>query len=215
VVAFDSAGRRGDGAQSAWIVRDASTRLLGRGVHTERHRRGDVGSDHGGRVNGYSRNEHVAAWSLVVAQLVLLAGLVFAPGSRAWSTPVWLLAVAAGMIAVGAVFAVAGALGLGSGLTASPLPSAAAQLRTTGVYGCVRHPIYSGLLLGGAGVVLLGGRLTRIWVWLALLALLWAKTRLEERELTLRFPDYRDYAAHTARLAPNPVRCLARRRDLI
>jgi protein-S-isoprenylcysteine O-methyltransferase Ste14 len=80
------------------------------------------------------------------------------------------------------------------------------------VYGCVRHPIYTGLLLGGAGVVLLGGRLTRVWVWLGLLVLLWGKTRLEERKLAARFPGYRDYAARTPRLVPDPRRCLTRRR---
>jgi len=165
-----------------------------------------------GGVGTYRRVEQVAAWSLVVVQLVLLAGLVGLPDERAWSVPGWLVAVAVVMIAVAAVFAVAAAVCLGPGLTASPLPSAAAQLRTTGVYACVRHPIYTGLLLGGAGVVLLGGRLTRVWVWLALLALLWGKTRLEERKLAARFPGYRDYAARTPRLVPDPRRCVARPR---
>lgn len=160
----------------------------------------------------YRRVEQVAAWSLVVVQVVLLAGLVWFPGARVWPVPGWLVAIGVVMMAVGAVFAVAGAVGLGRGLTASPLPSAAAQLRTTGVYACVRHPMYTGLLLGGAGVVLLGGRLTRVWVWLALLALLWGKTRLEERKLAARFPGYGDYAARTPRLVPDPRRCLTRRR---
>ena len=161
----------------------------------------------------YPRIEHVAAWTLVALQLVLLAGLVWFPGERAWPVSGWLVAAASVMIATAAVFAVAGALRLGAGLTASPLPSAAAQLRTTGMYACVRHPIYTGLLLGGAGVVLLGGRTSRVWVWFALFALLWGKTLLEERKLAARFPGYRDYAASTPRLVPDPRRCLTRRRD--
>jgi protein-S-isoprenylcysteine O-methyltransferase Ste14 len=72
------------------------------------------------------------------------------------------------------------------------------------------HPIYTALLLGGAGVVLLGGRASRVWAWLGLLALLWAKTLLEEKALAVRCPDYRAYAARTPRLLPNPVRCVAR-----
>jgi protein-S-isoprenylcysteine O-methyltransferase Ste14 len=159
----------------------------------------------------YGRLEQMAAWSLVAVQLVLLAGLVWFPGERAWSVPGWLAAVAVVMIAVAAGFAAAAALRLGPGLTASPLPSVAAQLRTTGVYACVRHPIYTGLLLGGAGVVLLGGRPSRVWVWVGLLVLLWGKTRLEERKLAARFPGYRDYAARTPRLVPDPRRCLTRR----
>lgn len=83
-------------------------------------------------------------------------------------------------------------------------------MRTTGAYAGVRHPIYAALLLGGAGLVILGGRPARMAVWLALLALLWAKTVVEERKLSERFPDYRAYAARTPRLLPNPLRCAAR-----
>ena len=118
------------------------------------------------------------------------------PGERAWSTPWWLAILAVAMILVAVALAVAGALRLGTGLTASPLPSPAAQLRTTGPYACVRHPIYAALLFGGAGLVILGGRPARVAVWLALLALLWAKTVLEERKLSERFADYRAYAAN-------------------
>jgi protein-S-isoprenylcysteine O-methyltransferase Ste14 len=143
----------------------------------------------------------------VAIQLLLLAGLFWTPGSRTWSTPAWLIGIAVLMIAAASLAVMAGAVELGRGLTVSPLPPAAAQLRTTGVYACVRHPIYSGLLLGGAGLVLLSGRLTRVWVWLALLALLWLKVGLEERALAARFADYDAYAAATPRLVPSPVRC--------
>lgn len=51
------------------------------------------------------------------------------------------------------------------------------------------------------------GRMTRVWAWLALLGVLLLKTRLEERALAARFPDYRRYAAATPRLVPNPIRC--------
>lgn len=160
----------------------------------------------------YRRVEHVIAWLLVAVQLLLLAALVFLPGHRDWSVPGWLMGVAVFMLAVAAAVAVAGALRLGTGLTASPLPSPAARLRTSGVYACVRHPIYAALLLGGGAVVMLSGRLTRVWVWAALLALLWAKTRIEENKLAARFPEYGGYAAVTPRLMPNPWRCLARMR---
>lgn len=154
----------------------------------------------------YGRGERVVAWSLVALQLLLLAGLVVVPGRRVWPAPAWLIAIAVAAITVATAAGAAGALRLGAGLTASPLPSSAARLRTTGIYAYVRHPIYSALLLGGAGVVMLGGRLTRVGVWLALLGLLWFKARLEERKLAARFPGYRAYAAGTPRLVPNPLR---------
>lgn len=165
-----------------------------------------------GELDTSPRAEQLTAWSLVALQMLLLAGMVFVPGARYWSVAGWPAVISAMVIAIAAVFAGAAAGRLGPGLTASPLPSAAAQLRTTGVYACVRHPIYTGLLLGGAAVVVLGGRLTRVWVWLGLLALLWGKARWEERKLAARFPGYRDYAARTPRLVPDPRRCLTRRR---
>jgi hypothetical protein len=64
----------------------------------------------------------VAAWSLVAVQLVLLAGLVWFPGERVWSVASWLAVVAVVMIVLAAAFAVAAAVRLGPGLTASPLP---------------------------------------------------------------------------------------------
>jgi protein-S-isoprenylcysteine O-methyltransferase Ste14/SAM-dependent methyltransferase len=152
----------------------------------------------------------LTAWSLVGGQLVLLAGLVWLPGAKTRALPMWAAGVAVAVLTTAGLVAVAGLAGLGRGMTASPLPSPAAQLRTTGMYACVRHPIYSALLLGGAAVVALGGRLTRVWIWVALLALLVIKTRVEEAALIARFPGYRSYAEATPRLIPAPLRCLAR-----
>jgi protein-S-isoprenylcysteine O-methyltransferase Ste14 len=157
----------------------------------------------------FSRARRMTAGALVAGQLLLLAGILWLPGARAWTTPVWVVAAAVAVLVLAAGVAVAGLAGLGRGLTASPLPSPAAQLRTTGVYACVRHPIYSALLLGGAAFVILGGRLSRVWVWVALLALLLIKTRVEEVALIARFPGYRSYADKTPRLVPHPRRCRA------
>ena len=154
----------------------------------------------------YSIGRQFTAWGLVFVQVLLLVGLVWLPGDRRWPVPVWQAVLGVAMVVVAVVVAVAAAAGLGAGLTASPLPARTAQLRTTGMYACVRHPIYSALLLGGAGVVLLGGRVERIWLWLALLAVLLMKTRLEEAALAARFPDYPTYAATTPRLVPIPLR---------
>ena len=152
----------------------------------------------------YSAKKRAVAWSLVVAQLALLAGILWLPGEPRWPVPGWAVLLALVVLAVAALIAVAGLARLGRGLTAP-----AAQLRTTGVYACLRHPIYSALLLGGAALVVLGGRVDRIWVWVGLLALLLIKTRVEETALADRFAGYRAYAKVTPRLVPNPLRCLA------
>lgn len=132
----------------------------------------------------YPPGRQALAGSLVAVQGVLLAALVLLPGGRGWTTPRWLVAGSAAMIIAAVFLALAGALRLGAGLTASPLPSDAARLRTGAVYAYVRHPIYTALLLGGAGV--------------APLALLWSKTLLEKRALTARFrtPPHTPQAPH-------------------
>ena len=159
--------------------------------------------------HSFPKAGQVTAWALVAGQALLLAGLLWLPGPRAWATPPWAVSTAVAVLALAALVAVAGLAGLGRGLTASSLPAPAAKLRTTGVYACMRHPIYSALLLGGAVFVMLGGRSSRVWVWVALLALLLIKIRIEEAALVDRFPDYRSYADKTPRLVPSPRRCLA------
>ena len=56
------------------------------------------------------------------------------------------LRLACRTIQVGWAVAVgAASVELGAGLTASPLPNQRSQLRESGVYGHVRHPIYTAL----------------------------------------------------------------------
>ena len=119
-----------------------------------------------------------------------------------WSLPSWLAAVAVVIIVHAAVFAVAAAVRLGPGLTASPLPSAAAQLRTTGVYGCVRHPIYTGMIAAIIAVAVVQGRdLAFVGAAIFLLGFC-LKARVEERFLEAALPDYGDYRKLVRMLVP-------------
>jgi protein-S-isoprenylcysteine O-methyltransferase Ste14 len=77
------------------------------------------------------------------------------------------------------------------------------ELITAGPYRYVRHPIYSGLLLGFVGSALAWGQ------WRGLLALaiatyaLWRKWRMEERFMGETFGTvYADYAARTPAVIP-------------
>ena len=57
-------------------------------------------------------------------------------------------------------------LGLGRGLTATPVPNRSAQLRTGGLYAWVRHPLYTALLVFAVGVAALvsyRGRASILW----------------------------------------------------
>lgn len=142
------------------------------------------------------------AVALVTAQFLLLLALALLPHGTLW--PVNLAVVVAAIVLAlgGAVFAVLGVLGLGPALTASPIPREHAPLVTHGVYGLVRSPIYTGLMAGGVGLVLLGASVWHLVAWLALVLLLAGKARWEERMLVAEHPDYAAYGARVGRFLP-------------
>jgi protein-S-isoprenylcysteine O-methyltransferase Ste14 len=81
-------------------------------------------------------------------------------------------------------------------------PSMADALVEHGVYGHIRHPIYAGLLLEFAALILVKPRRT---VALACtLGMLWAllQARLEEVDLLQRMPAYGEYLARVPRFMP-------------
>ena len=107
-----------------------------------------------------------------------------------------------GLLLVSAVCGITGAASLGQNLTPFPKPSAGAQLVQTGIYGLIRHPLYTAVFCGSVGWAL-------VWrSWLALLAamalapLFDGKARREERWLRERFPQYRDYERRVRRFIP-------------
>ncbi len=142
------------------------------------------------------------AFGLVFVQFLLLAALVFLPHGTLWPVTAAVIAAVIVLALAGAAFAVLGVTGLGPALTASPVPRAHASLVTTGVYGLARHPIYTGLMVGGLGLTMFGASPWHVTAWVALVLLLSAKTRWEERMLMAEHPDYRDYAARVGRFVP-------------
>jgi protein-S-isoprenylcysteine O-methyltransferase Ste14 len=148
------------------------------------------------------RREQVEADSFVAGQMLLLLALLAPPGSWLWRVPPAARVAGLCVSAVGLAGMIVAASSLGEGLTPSPLPNAAARLHTEGVYGRVRHPLYSCLLLFAAGRVVGSSNPVRPLAFLALTILLTKKARWEERRLGQRFPEYAAYAAHTPRFVP-------------
>ena len=81
-------------------------------------------------------------------------------------------------------------------------PSLDDGLVARGVYAHVRHPIYAGLILEFAALVLLKPR--RIVLLAAVLGCAWVfvQARLEERDLLQRMPAYRGYMNRVPRFLP-------------
>lgn len=143
---------------------------------------------------------------LVLAQGVLLVLLASAPvWVESWTVAIAVTAVGAVAVLCGAAVLSLAMRDLGSALTPLPEPRAEAELRTSGLYGRVRHPIYSGLLLAAWGWVGVFPSWVTVVGAALLTTLLTVKSTYEERLLRERFAEYARYAARVPRFLPRAV----------
>lgn len=105
-------------------------------------------------------------------------------------------------IVVGGFVAVRGGWDLRASLSPFPRPVAGAPLIESGAYRLVRHPIYSGLVLGAFGWGLVTGSIAAIGTAGLLFVLFAGKSRREEIWLAAAHPEYRAYQQRTKRLIP-------------
>jgi protein-S-isoprenylcysteine O-methyltransferase Ste14 len=96
----------------------------------------------------------------------------------------------------------AGSVSLGQNLTPFPKPSARTRLVQTGIYGFIRHPLYTAVLCGSVGWALLWRSWPALLAALALAPLFDGKARREERWLRQQFPDYSSYEQRVRRFIP-------------
>lgn len=144
----------------------------------------------------------------VVAQFIFF-GLIFAAplwtrSWSGWSAPWDTVGQVAGaaLIGLGGLLAVWGLLSLGNNLAAVPHPKDDATLVEHGPYKVVRHPIYSGIILGALG----WGLFMNSWLTILLALLLFLffdiKSRREEKALSTRFSAYAGYQQRVRKLLP-------------
>jgi protein-S-isoprenylcysteine O-methyltransferase Ste14 len=145
------------------------------------------------------------AWALVGAQFGLIVGLIVLPPGDLWGQTLTGGVIAGVLIAVGVLVALAAGLRLGGALTPLPIPKEGQSLVTTGIYRFVRHPIYTGVLLAAAGLVVWGGSLAHIIGWLALYVVLSVKASGEEAMLAILHDGYEDYKKTSGRLLPKVI----------
>ena len=147
-------------------------------------------------------NPRIVGWSFVAIQIALLGAIVLLPGANHWTNPPVLSTAAHAASWVGLAVVVAGSLGLGSALTATPAPKAHAGLRTGGLYRFTRHPIYSGVLLFVVGSVVASGSYSKSALGVLTAVFFNVKARWEESRLRDVYPRYSAYAARTPRFVP-------------
>jgi protein-S-isoprenylcysteine O-methyltransferase Ste14 len=143
--------------------------------------------------------------AIVAAQLVLMTAIVLPWRAAGWNAGGSALAVVA--IALGAWTLRANRIG---NFNIRPEPKRGARLVTDGPYRFVRHPMYLAVLIGTAGFALgyadtdalRDVDVARAALWVALAAVLHAKTLIEERELRALYPQYAAYARRAKRILP-------------
>jgi protein-S-isoprenylcysteine O-methyltransferase Ste14 len=135
--------------------------------------------------------------------MLLTTAAVVWPGPPRWVLPRVARLAALGAVAAGSLLGFAGATQLGHELRPHPRPPAGAALRTDGVYGRLRHPIYAGILLGAGGSAVLRARPEPLAAVAVLAVVLHTKAQYEERLLRERFgAAYDAYAAQVPRFVP-------------
>lgn len=145
----------------------------------------------------------------VIAQGILLLVFALLPpnqpssielNSPVWQYPSWILTAIFGVLAI--VFLGQSLSELGQNLTPLPHPRDEGQLVKTGIYGLVRHPMYSGVIY----LALAYGNWQMSWLHLLGSVILFtffdAKSRKEEVLLTEKFPDYANYSTSVKKLIP-------------
>jgi protein-S-isoprenylcysteine O-methyltransferase Ste14 len=143
---------------------------------------------------------------LVRLLLIAILGLASTAGSvggRLWVPgPLigWLLAT---VVVIGLAFALWARAEIGRDWSAGIVLKEDHRLIRSGPYAIVRHPIYTGLIAMVLATSLDLGAAAGIALALALAAVLWGKSRREERLMAATFPDaYPDYRRRVRAFVP-------------
>jgi protein-S-isoprenylcysteine O-methyltransferase Ste14 len=155
-----------------------------------------------GGATGMCRSSGIRVGVLVIL-LVVYTGVHWNAGiSQPLTRSAWILGLGVAVFVFGLALAVWARVYLGANWGMPRTQRSGTGLVTSGPYRWIRHPIYTGILLGA-----LGSALAVSPYWLVALALLGASfaysAHVEEHNMTVRFPDdYPAYRRRTKRLIP-------------
>jgi protein-S-isoprenylcysteine O-methyltransferase Ste14 len=120
-----------------------------------------------------------------------------------WPAGLWPFWLGAAVTIAGLLFAVWARVHLGRNWSSSVTIKQAHELIVTGPYAVVRHPIYTGILMGLLGTAIALSQVRGFIVLCLVFVAFWIKLRMEEQWMRSQFGDvYAAYAQHTAALVP-------------
>lgn len=143
----------------------------------------------------------------VVIQAILLVVLFFGPvrlnaGEACGVQNTLLQWIGYAIFSLGIGIALIAAFHLGKNLTPLPRPKENAELVQTGLYRLVRHPIYFGVIVLALGWGLIQQTML-VWVYVLILIIFFdIKSHKEEKWLTERFSNYKEYQGRVRKLIP-------------
>jgi|GEM_PF-139189 len=139
----------------------------------------------------------------VAGQAILM--LLITAAAPMWSAKIYhplVLILGLLLVALGAWSGIAGAVTLGRSRTIYPSTNQHAELIQHGIYGRLRHPLYTSLILISLGWSALWSSLASLFLALALAILLNFKADSEEALLSEGFPDYEAYRKRVPKFIP-------------
>jgi len=139
----------------------------------------------------------------VICQAAILGAVLFSVvfWRNDWKSPL-LTALGAGFLVVAALCGIFGATALGRNLTPLPRPSPNARLVQNGIYGLIRHPLYTAVFCASLGWALVWGSAPALAAALVLGFFFDAKARREEHWLRKQFSEYAGYERRVRRFIP-------------
>ena len=138
-------------------------------------------------------------YAYVSIQIVLFATYVLPVKFFEFQFPEWLRFSGLLCAGIGAALGVLALLQLNTNLSPFPTPVAHGKLITNGVYAIARHPIYTAIIITTFGFAIFKLSLYKALVSMALLLLLYFKSKYEETLLAQKFEAYKIYRQNTRR----------------
>lgn len=141
-------------------------------------------------------------WWVIGQLLLMLAVAIFGITCRSGTENVFVFASGLAFLTISVVRGFFGLISLGRNLTPFPKPTRKTKLVQNGIYGSMRHPLYTAVICVALGWSLFQQSWPALSLTLVLAIWLDAKARREEDWLQQRFSDYADYAKRVEKFIP-------------